>query len=67
MQQYQLTEQANFPESDAAAIRQLAEVQDIIMEFMDGFVTLSNADRPDALELWRIAKGLNAAITLYGE
>jgi len=67
MPQYQLTEQANFPESDAAAIRQLAEVQDIIMEFLDELVYLANSDTPEALELWRVARGLNAAVTLYGE
>lgn len=62
-----LTEQANFPESDGAAIRQLAKVQAIIIEFLDGLVETANHDNPESLELWRIAKGLNAAITFYGE
>lgn len=65
MPNYRLSEKANFPESDGDAIRQVAEAQAIFMEFLDKFVRLANAENPEAIELWEIAKGLNAAVEVY--
>lgn len=64
---YVLTDKANFPKTDTEAIKQLAVVQSHIMHYLDGFVKQANAETPEALQLWELLKGMNAAVEVYSE
>ena len=62
---YVLTEKANFPESDAEALAELAVAVGLVMDFMDGFVRLANEENPETMNLWEVGRGLQAASELY--
>lgn len=62
-----LTQGAAFPESDRAAIQNLAAAQQIIMQFIDPLVQATNDDNPEALQYWQIAKALNKSVEVYCE
>lgn len=66
MQEYLLTDKWNFPKSDTQAIRQLAVVQGTIMDYLEDFVRLANEDNPESIRLWELARGMNAAVEVYG-
>lgn len=61
----QLTDKANYLGSDKEAIRNLMLSQQIIINFLEQFVQVTNQDNPEALEYWNVAKGLNAAVEVY--
>lgn len=60
-----LTNKSNFPQTDADAIKQLAAVQAHIMQYLDAFVIQANQDVPEALQVWELLKGMNAAVEVY--
>jgi isochorismate hydrolase len=62
---YVLTEKANFPESDATAMAELAVAVGLVMDFMDGFVRMANEREPETMNLWEVGRGLQAASELY--
>lgn len=62
---YVLTEKANFPESDAEALAELAVAVGLVMDFMDGFVRLANEENTEIMNLWEVGRGLQAASELY--
>jgi len=61
---YQLTDKANFPETDSVAIAELAAALGVVMDFLDGLIRMANDD-PEIINLWEVARGLQAASELY--
>ena len=63
-EEYQLTDKANFPTTDAVAMAELAAALGVVMDFLDGFIRHANDD-PETINLWQVAQGLQAASELY--
>lgn len=61
---FQLTDRANFPNSDVEAAKNVCAALGIVIDFMDNIVRMSNDD-PDVLNLWGVARGLQAASEVY--
>lgn len=62
--EFQLTDKANFPNSDVEAAKNVCAALGIVIDFMDNFVRAAN-DHPDAINLWEVARGLQAAAEVY--
>jgi hypothetical protein len=62
---YKLTDKAIFPESDAVALAELATALGLVMDFLDGLVRLANNDEEEAMNLWEVGRGLQAASEMY--
>lgn len=61
---YSLTQKANFPDSDDAAMAELAAAVGIMMDFLDGAVRDLNVEE-EVINLWDIARGFQSASELY--
>jgi len=64
MQDYVLTDKANFPESAASATLNLAIALGVTMDFLDKLVRSVNTD-PEVIGLWDVARGLQSASELF--
>lgn len=62
--EWQLTEKAIFPENDVEAAKNVCAALGVVIDFLDEIVKTVN-DHPDAINLWEVAKGLQASAEMY--
>lgn len=62
--EWQLTDKAIFPESEADAARNVCFALGIAMTFLDKIILTVNDD-PEVLNLWEIARGLQSSAEIY--
>lgn len=65
MSEFDLTQKANFVESDEQALANTVFAVGILYTMLDNMIRVVNKDNPLSLNLWEIGEGLQSAAEMY--